>query len=247
MSDTEAMSQVTRFACLVGAECALMAFLQHSEKCLSNFQARKICHAGTGLMLLQLDSRQQEVRWLVYVFGICSLAMTWEIHPKLRPFRFGKTRDIGMTAYMLVAMLWFSLEMPIHVLAPMFFADPAGAIVGRYLSSMKDQGVINPVWWSRGGTTKTLGGSGAVLFFTMVTFANPATFLQRLLVGVMAVLAEAIGGAYDNLLLVIVVVGSRLVLNWLSTGSLALEHGQLTILGEDWGFPLFSASSAFLG
>merc|ERR1719401_3004524 len=94
--------------------------------------------------------------------------MTWELIPGLRPFRFGKSRDIGMTVYLLVAMLWFWLELPILVLAPMFFADPAGAIVGKWLSGLKDKGVINPVWWRGGGTTKTVGGSAAVLVITVV-------------------------------------------------------------------------------
>ncbi|OLQ08472.1 hypothetical protein AK812_SmicGene8026 [Symbiodinium microadriaticum] len=205
-------------------ECGLLAFLEKGTRCLSNFQARKLCHAGTGLMLLQLDSRDEHTRYFVYMIGLGSLALTWEVHPKLKPFRFGKARDIGMTVYLLVMLLWFSLSLPIHVLGPMFFADPMGAVVGKYLSSMKDKGVVNPVWWSRGGVTKTIGGSAAVLVFTMITFAGPATIPERLLVGIVAVLAEAIGGAYDNLLLVLVIVGFRMVLNNMQFGSFALRH-----------------------
>ncbi|CAJ1417341.1 unnamed protein product [Effrenium voratum] len=143
-------------AALAAFESCLLAFLEKSPQCLSNFQARKICHAGTGLMLLQLDSREVLARYFVYAIGVISLAMIWEVHPKLHPFRFGKSRDIGMTVYLVVAMLWFSLQLPIHVLGPMFFADPMGAVVGKYLSSMKDKGIVNPVWWTRGGVTKTL-------------------------------------------------------------------------------------------
>jgi len=212
------------FAIIV-AECALLAFLEKSSKCVTNFQARKCCHAGTGLMLLQFDSRTAQSRALVYVIGLFSLGMTWEVIPGIPPFRFGKSRDIGMTVYLVVATVWFFLELPIVVLAPMFFADPAGAIVGKWLSGMKDKGVINPVWWRGGGTTKTIGGSTAVLVFTMLTFAAPATLSQRFIVGVLAVLAEALGGPYDNLLLVIVVVGSRLALNYLETGRLTLDVG----------------------
>ncbi|CAJ1417340.1 unnamed protein product [Effrenium voratum] len=213
-------------AALAAFESCLLAFLEKSPQCLSNFQARKICHAGTGLMLLQLDSREVLARYFVYAIGVISLAMIWEVHPKLHPFRFGKSRDIGMTVYLVVAMLWFSLQLPIHVLGPMFFADPMGAVVGKYLSSMKDKGIVNPVWWTRGGVTKTLGGSAAVLCLTIITFAGPATFWQRLIVAVFAVLAEAIGGAYDNLLLVLVVVGFRMFYNVLEFGSLSLEHGR---------------------
>lgn len=214
------------FLGLVVFECALLAFLQKSNECLSNFHARKICHAGTGLLLLQLDSRQEEARWFVYMIGVGSLAMTWEIHPRLKPFRFGKSRDIGISAYLIVAMLWFRLQLPIRVLAPMFFADPAGAVVGKFLSGLKDQGFVNPVWWSKGGTTKTIGGSMAVLVFTILTFAGPASLTERLIIGILAVLAEAIGGAFDNLLLVGVVVGARLLLNFLHFGSPSLEYGR---------------------
>lgn len=244
--------EVSRFAGLVAAECALLAFLEQSSNFLSNFQARKLCHAGTGLMLLQLDSRQQLVRYFVYLMGLGALAMTWEVHPKLKPFRFGKARDIGMTVYMLVAMLWFFLQLPVHVLAPMFFADPMGAVVGRYLSSLKDKGVHNPVWWTYGGVTKTLGGSAAVFAFTVITFAAPATLTQRAVVGTAAVLAEAIGGAYDNLLLVIVVVGSRMYLNSAEFGSTSLEHGRPPFRGELDPLASFfrlapQAQSSFLG
>lgn len=222
------MEQTTDWAwyfSIIAAECALLAFLEKSSRCVTNFQARKCCHAGTGLMLLQFDSRNPQARILVYIIGLFSLAMTWELIPGLKPFRFGKTRDIGMTVYLVVAMLWFWLELPILVLAPMFFADPAGAVVGKWLSGLKDKGIVNPVWWRGGGTTKTLGGSAAVLLFTILTFSAPATFTQRLVVGMLAVLAEALGGAFDNLLLVIVVVGARAVLNAWETGRFSLECG----------------------
>lgn len=242
---------------LLVLECALLAFLEKSKGLLSDFQARKLCHAGTGLFLLQLDSRIQLFRYFVYSVGCGAMALTWEVHPRLKPFRFGKPRDIGMTAYMLVAMLWFSLELPVHVLAPMFFADPMGAVVGKYLSSMKDRGIHNPVWWRRGGVTKTLGGSAAVFLFTVLTFASPATLPQRMAVGLLAVLAEAIGGAYDNLLLVIIVVGCRMLLNQLEFGSPSLNYmrppmsSSLTPLtGPPLAFAALSmhpATKAFLG
>lgn len=229
------------YCCVVAAECALLAFLEKGDRCLTKFQARKMCHAGTGLMLLQFDSRNPQARLVVYIIGCCALAMTWQLIPGIRPFRFGKVRDIGMTVYLLVAMLWFWLRMPILVLAPMFFADPAGAIVGKWLSSLEGKGICNPVWWRGCGTTKTVGGSAAVLVFTALTFAAPATLGQRLVVGAMAALAEALGGAYDNLLLVTVVVGARGLLNELETGQFCLEVG--------WCGPTVPvpAAQAFLG
>jgi len=214
--------EAMHYGLLIVFESTLLTFLQKSGDCLSNFQARKLCHAGTGCLLLQLDSRSPQARWFVYLFGIFGLVLTWELIPRLQPFRWGRKHDVGMTVYSLVAMLWFWLEMPVHVLAPMFFADPAGAIVGRSLSGLKEYGVHNPIWWQREGVTKTVGGSAAVLFFTAITFAGPATLLQRLVVGAVAVLAEALGGAYDNLLLVLVVVGLRSLLNFSDFGTFSL-------------------------
>lgn len=218
--------EATRYLTFLVVESALLSFLQKSSECLSNFQARKLCHAGTGLIILQLDSRDPQERLFVYIFGLGALALTWELVPKMKPFRWARKHDVGMTVYCLVAMLWFWLQLPILVLAPMFFADPAGAIVGRYLSGLKDKGIYNPIWWQRGGTTKTVGGSAAVLVLTMVSFAGPATFLQRLVVGAVAVIAEALGGDFDNLLLVIVIVGSRMLLNFAEFGELTLRAPQ---------------------
>mmetsp|Transcript_78119 Transcript_78119/g.181250 ORF Transcript_78119/g.181250 Transcript_78119/m.181250 type:complete len:243 (-) Transcript_78119:82-810(-) len=235
------------YASLIAAECALLAFLEHSGDCVTNFQARKLVHSGTGLFLLQLDSQVQTARIFVYFIGATALAVTWEAIPGIKPFRFGKTRDIGMTVFMLVSMFWFFLQMPIRVLAPMFFADPAGAVVGKYLSSLKDRGVRNPVWWRGGGTQKTVGGSAAVLVFTMVSFAPPATLFQRLVIGCCAVLAEALGGAFDNLLLVLVVVGSRLLLNIWMFGEASLEVGRFAGVADVVLEPHTVQHSTFLG
>jgi len=159
----------------------------------------------------------------VYAMGVCAMLITWELVPKIKPFRFQRPRDVGMTVYMIVAMFWFFQELPIRVLAPMFFADPMGAVVGKYLSSRK---MWNPVWYRQKGTQKTLFGSGAVLFFTVISFAPPATLAERLVIAVVCVLAEALGGEYDNLLLVLSVVGSRMLLNYMEAGTWSLDLGR---------------------
>ncbi|CAK0819926.1 unnamed protein product [Prorocentrum cordatum] len=203
-----------------------LTFMEKSPRsCISDFHARKLTHAGTGLLLLQLDSRDTLARCFVYAIGIGAMLVTWELVPKIKPFRFQRKRDVGMTVYMIVAMFWFYYELPIRVLAPMFFADPMGAVVGKYLSSNK---MWNPVWWRQADTQKTLFGSGAVLFFTVISFAPPATLAQRLAIGAACVLAEALGGAYDNLLLVLSVVGSRMLLNYMEAGTWSLDLGRCT-------------------
>lgn len=204
-------------ACWVG-------FQEKSPRsCISDFHARKLTHAGVGLLLLQLDSRDPLSRYFVYAMGVGAMLITWELVPKIKPFRFQRPRDVGMTVYMIVAMFWFFQELPIRVLAPMFFADPMGAVVGKYLSSRK---MWNPVWYRQKGTQKTLFGSGAVLFFTVISFAPPATLAERLAIAVVCVLAEALGGEYDNLLLVLSVVGSRMLLNYMEAGTWSLDLGR---------------------
>jgi len=220
----EAM-EAFKLGLLVGFHASYVVFLETASACLSNFQARKLCHAGTGLLLLQLDSRVPQERLFVYLFGLGGLLVTWEKVPFIKPFRWARQHDVGMTVYCIVAMIWFYCEQPIYALAPMFFADPAGAVVGKWMSSQKHRGMPNPVWWNHGGVTKTVGGSAAVFIFTFISFAGPATFAQRMVVSMATVLAEAIGGAYDNLLLVIVVVGSRSLFNFLETGDPSLYVG----------------------
>eukprot|EP00929_Paragymnodinium_shiwhaense_P000997 TRINITY_DN101209_c0_g1_i1.p1 TRINITY_DN101209_c0_g1~~TRINITY_DN101209_c0_g1_i1.p1 ORF type:complete len:252 (-),score=46.96 TRINITY_DN101209_c0_g1_i1:200-955(-) len=215
-----------RLGLLVGFYASYVVFLETARSCLSTFQARKLCHAGTGLLLLQLDSRVAQERLFVFLFGIGGLLATWEMLPLIKPFRWARKHDVGMTVYCIVAMLWFHCQQPIYALAPMFFADPAGAVVGKWMSSQKHRGIRNPIWWQKGGATKTLGGSAAVLIFTFLSFAGPATFVQRLAVSMAAVLAEALGGDYDNLLLVIVVVGSRSLFNFMETGDPSLYVGE---------------------
>jgi len=59
--------------------------------------------------------------------------MTWNIFG-LKPFRFGKSKDIGITIYLIFVSMWFGLKLSPKLLSPLFFSDPAGAIVGKFFS-----------------------------------------------------------------------------------------------------------------
>ena len=82
--------------------------------------------------------------WLDRVFVWCvaasSIAMTWGLSP-IPAFRFSRPNDIGVTAYLSLVSVWFYLGLPPPVLAPVFFADPAGAIVGKSAASL-----LGPKW-----------------------------------------------------------------------------------------------------
>ena len=182
---------------VIVAQIALLLVLQFANFG-SNFAARKACHSGSGFLMLFLDASQYEARYFVYSVVAGSLAMTWI--SSLPVLRFGKRFDVGITIYLLLVGTWFHLQIPVSIMAPMFFADPAGAIVGRWASSKF--GSANRVWIHN----KTVAGSAAVCIVTFFTVMFPITLGQRLVLAVCAMLAEAVGGAYDNLLLAACVV-----------------------------------------
>jgi len=186
-------------------ETVMLLFLELLPQLTSPFAARKTCHAGTGLLMLMLDSSSASARGAAWLIGVSSILMTWNVTKAvgIQPFRFGGERDVGITIYLSIVMLWFYAQLPIIALSPMFFADPAGAIVGKYLTR---NGFNNPAWYDK----KTVGGSAAVLVFTAATlriFYPPMPAMTLALLSAASVLAEAVGGAYDNICLAAAVIG----------------------------------------
>lgn len=179
-----------------------IVFLELSTELLPNFVARKLCHAGCGFGMLLLDSTDLRARLFVYFVSVSSIAMTWGLSP-LPKFRFSDARDVGITIYLIGVSTWFYLQQPVAVLMPMFFADPAGAVVGKYCSHYFKE--FNPAWYEK----KTLAGSAAVFVVTLLTLGYPCSTFTKIAIGVSCVLAEAFGGTYDNLTL-----GAIVLLGW---------------------------------
>ena len=146
-----------------------------------------------------LDSREQPARLFVYAVAASSILMTWGYSP-VPAFRFSRPRDVGVTAYLVLVSAWFWLLLPAPILAPVFFADPAGAIVGKACSHFL--GAANPRWFQN----KTVAGSAAVLLFTFASISYQCSTAERVMISVAAALAEAVGGEYDNLCLAAVVL-----------------------------------------
>ena len=169
-----------------------------SRRLLSNFAARKLCHAGCGMGFLQLDAAKPECRSFVWAVAVSSVALTWDLLP-LPPFRFANPRDVGVTVYLALISAWFYLQLPATILAPLFFADPAGAVVGKWASRTLP---ANPRVYGQ----KTACGSLAVLLATFATTTYPCSLAARTLIAASAALAEALGGAYDNLAIAVVVI-----------------------------------------
>jgi len=92
---------------LISIETSLLFLLETQSWLLSDFMARKICHVGSGILMLLLNP--EKLLDKVYVLLVCffSIAMTWQLMPCLRPFRFGKAKDLGITLYLIFVSIWF--------------------------------------------------------------------------------------------------------------------------------------------
>lgn len=181
-------------------QALLLVFCQFSGKLVSNFTARKLCHAGSGFLMLLLDPYEVESRYFVYSVVVLTLFMTWiEDFPA---WRFAtRKRDVGITIYVILVGLCFYFALNLEVVAPMFFADPAGAVFGKLLT--RNFPKLNKRW---SNSQKTIGGSLAVFITTYFTILFPCNFEKRLVLSSLATLAELIGGKYDNLCITLVIV-----------------------------------------
>ena len=125
--------------------------------------------------------------------------MNWELCP-VPNFWFATRRDKGVTLYLILVSTWVYLGLSLRVLAPVFLADPAGAVIGKLMTNLfpKD----NRQWIG----SKTIAGSLAVVIVTVATLFQPIETIPRLAVSLLATLGEAIGGPYDNLVIALVVI-----------------------------------------
>jgi hypothetical protein len=106
---------------IIVVQTLLIVVLQFSPSFTSEFGARKMCHAGSGALMLALDPQQWEARWFVYSVVATSLLMTWV--PALPAFRFARTKqDVGISIYLVLVWFWFYQQLDLAIVAPMFFA-----------------------------------------------------------------------------------------------------------------------------
>eukprot|EP00518_Triparma_eleuthera_P001878 CAMPEP_0182454922 /NCGR_PEP_ID=MMETSP1319-20130603/1334_1 /TAXON_ID=172717 /ORGANISM="Bolidomonas pacifica, Strain RCC208" /LENGTH=182 /DNA_ID=CAMNT_0024652951 /DNA_START=48 /DNA_END=592 /DNA_ORIENTATION=- len=129
---------------------------------LNPFLTRKLVHTGCGYMIMRLLPAEPLDRHFVYAVSLASILMTWLPNSPVK-FRFTRPSDVGVTAYLLIVSAWFYLRMDPTVLGPVFFADPAGAVVGKAMSRLG----FNARW--HGGTSKTVLGTAAVFVVTYFT------------------------------------------------------------------------------
>eukprot|EP00392_Amoebophrya_sp_AT5.2_P008854 g8882.t1 len=167
----------------------------------SIFLSRKIVHAGSGFMMLFLDPRDPLARYFVYTVVVSSLMMVWELGAPFK-FRYSRSRDIGITVYLMIVGVFFYTQTPLAIIRPVFFADPCGAVVGKWLTQ-KVGPKANRAWIG----SKTVGGTLAVFVAGYLSLAF-GTELQKLVIAFFIAVAEALSADYDNLIIAFVVLAA---------------------------------------
>merc|ERR1712195_25806 len=186
-----------------------------------DLQSRRACcelhkMLFSGLDVMMLDPTALSARLFVWLVAALSITMTWELSP-LPAFRFSRPKDKGVTIYLLLVSIWFYLQLPPMILAPVFFADPAGAVVGRACTRHFPR--YNPAWYGQ----KSVCGSLAVFLLTFCTISFPCDLIERIAIANAATIAEAFGGDYDNLAL-----ATTVLIGWRITNEF-----ELTSIQED--------------
>ncbi|CAD7961987.1 unnamed protein product [Amoebophrya sp. A25] len=167
-----------------------------------NQSTRTLAFTASGLMMLFLDPADPLARYFVYAVVVSSLMMVWELGAPFK-FRYAQTRDVGITVYLIIVAIFFYLQTPLSIIRPVFFADPCGAVVGKWLSAR----IRNPAWIGK----KTVGGTLAVFtagYFSLA-FGSP---IERLFIAAVIAFAEGMSAAYDNLFIAAVVLVSYFAL-----------------------------------
>ena len=96
---------------------------------------------------------------------------------------------------------WFAMGLPPKVLAPLFFADPAGAVIGKACTRAFPS--YNRAWYG----SKTVAGTSAIFAVTFASITFECSMLMRLGLAMGAAVGESIGGEYDNLVIALIVLG----------------------------------------
>lgn len=144
---------------------------------------RKCVHIGIGSLLISSDIHNKLLRRTIYA----STLLACVSFPFPRVFSFARNQDVGILGYTTIASLCAHLHIPFRAVAPMFYADPAGAIVGRTLPRS-----LNPIIFGK----KTLAGTLAVSLVSFLTTDD--ILLEKARNATIIPLIELFGGKFDN-------------------------------------------------
>ena len=151
---------------------------------------RKIVHMGIGTLLLNADVSDPDVVNSIYITGtVVALLTTAKGLKHISDGRKtdGFIKDIGIFSYVMSCCLCLFLTVPYKEMAPLFYSDPAGAIIGRTINSPK-------IWGN-----KTIAGTSAVIGTTLISTHGELS--EKLIVSLIVAFIELFGGKIDNLLI----------------------------------------------
>jgi dolichol kinase len=168
------------FIGLIKYSLPLLLFVQFNPW-LESWQSRKVLHIGTGTLYIYSDLSNDYVRYGIYIVSLVNIiGLT-----TMQTFHFADLKDKGIISYLAICALVAYLQIPFVNIAPMFYADPFGAIVGRMTTSAKLVG------------SKSVNGTlavGVVAFATL--FYTPLT--QRIFHSFMIAMIELFSRKWDN-------------------------------------------------
>ena len=148
---------------------------------LAPWQSRKVLHMGTGTLYILSDVHDPYLRYGIYAVSALNIVAValW------RPYSFSARGDVGITSYLALCACIAYLQIDFWRMAPMFYADPAGALVGRTVSSPELYG------------GKTLAGTAAVFAVAALTLWGHA-LAERIALGAAIACIELFAGKWDN-------------------------------------------------
>ena len=157
--------------------------------------SRKVLHIGTGAIAMCMDvSDPLNVAAVLLV-----TAVVWATVPFGDTFHFASRGDVGILAYLSFCSFTVLSGVPFWRMAPFFLADPAGAIVGRNVSSPKLVG------------SKSVAGTVAVWLVASLCTLD-ASVPERVMVGGIVAGLELCAGKWDNVAIGAFLMGRSLIL-----------------------------------
>ena len=165
---------------LAACSVPLLLFVQFNAF-LAPWQSRKVLHMGTGTLLMLSDASDPLFRFGVYAVTAAVLASVGST----RTFHFAAVRDVGIMSYLTFCSVVTWLGVPFWRMAPLFYADPWGAIVGRTVDTPKLVG------------DKSVGGTLAVACVAALTLFD-APLGWRIVHGGSIAAIELFAGKWDN-------------------------------------------------
>ena len=165
---------------LIACSIPLLLFVQFNTL-LPSWGSRKVLHMGAGTLFLLCDVHDP-----LFAAGMYFVAFPPAyVVSRTRLLHFASLRDVGILNYMFFCALCVTVKLPMIYIAPLFYADPMGAIVGRNFASRKLVG------------SKSLAGTIAVFVTASLTFVETPAW-ACVFSGAAVAAIELLAGKWDN-------------------------------------------------